>query len=145
MVPLSEQLLGCLQRYGRVVEQAPDPRDPQSVAKGRQLLLSYRATELFRPDDGPEGMYSCTMLDAALSVLKMSCLADGLVNVLPRRTEGLEFSYNGQQRKTRQILDAHYQARVLPMVNYFTGDSLEDPSSAGAHHTLRKPVRPLAP
>jgi hypothetical protein len=148
MAPLAEQLLMRLQQQGQVYEREPDLKNEREAKRGRQLLLRSRRIELFRPDDGPsdalgrrQGMYSCAMLDAALTLIKVAHLGEGVINVLPRRTDDLDFSYNSQQRKTRRILRKHLHTQVLPMMNFFTGDSPSDRSSVGHHHTIR-PRRP---
>lgn len=99
-----------------------------------QMLLDR--AELMRLDDEK---VSCACLDAALSIAKYRFCGDGILNILPRRSPGEDFSYREQQRKTRRILREHLRVKVLPYFNVFISDTVEQDHAAGAHHVLRKP------
>ena len=119
-------------------------RDNQGLVKGDaeepdgRMLLAHKGHELYRAGDNK---VSCAMLDAALTLVKLQYLGDTAVNVLPARPSHGEFSYRGQQKKTRMIISEHLNVRVVPLINIFTGNTPEESISAGAHHTLRKPTR----
>lgn len=100
------------------------------------LFLSYRNIELYRSSDDT---VSCAMLDTALTALKFRYLGEGVINILPRRSSGQQFSYRSQQRKMRTIVGQHLNVRVVPIFNLFTGVDQNDEIATGAHHALRKP------
>lgn len=133
MVSLAESMISAMDAQGLVVhDTGSDEREVLYLNRGR--------VELYR---GEDNMVSCAMLDAALTLVKLSYLGEGVINILPRRPENNEFSYKSQQRKMRNIVGEHLNARALPIINLFVGQgSMEQVAvAAGAHNVLRKPAR----
>lgn len=104
-------------------------------------FLTYRGAELYRQSDNK---VTCAMLDAALTLIKVHHVADGVLNILPKaplNAENATFSYKGQQEKMRMIIGEHLRVRATPIFNIYTKGTDQYESTAGAHHTLRKPRR----
>lgn len=136
MVPLAKQIIRAMDLQSLVAHDTTEVTD-ESI-KNEALYLSRGHVELYRAEDD---MVSCAMLDAALTLLKLQYLGESVVNVLPRRPENNEFSYKNQQRKMRNIVGEHLNARVLPVANLFVGQGDQVPLAAGAHNVLRKRSR----
>lgn len=100
--------------------------------KDSTLLLARRNIELYR---GSDATISCSMLDAALTIVKLKHLGKSIINVLPRKAES-SFSYKGQQEKMRTIIKEHLQVRSLPASNLFVD---KDTTYAGVQNDFKKP------
>lgn len=110
--------------------------ESNSETESPNILLSRRGHELYKTKTG---MVSCAMLDAALTIAKLTYLGEGVVNVLPGDSGTDNGSYNSQQKKMRTIVGEHLGTNVLPVFNLFTGTKTDKKIAAGAHHALRKP------
>ena len=99
MVPIADIMIETL----RGIQKA--------IPSGEGIVLPGRGeTHLRRPDDG---QHSCSVLDAAFTVLKHSMVeAHGIINVLPKELKG-------QQTHTRKILRAFMGKKHLPFFNFF--------------------------
>lgn len=139
MVPLAQEMIDVIVEQKLAAPQKTRTISDGIVTESERLLLHRHNVELYRSGDD---MVSCAMLDAALTLVKLEYLGQGVINVLPRGATGQDFSYKGQQEKMRTIIGEHMNSRVLPSFNLFTGVSLDDPISAGGHHTLRKKSKP---
>lgn len=137
MAPIAKVMIEYMQRYQSLVMQKEqgDREGGSAEIMKKSLHLSHRGIELHRLDTDK---VSCAALDAALSLLKYKHFGQGIVNILPKRQNGDEFSFRGQQRKVRQILMDHLGVRVMPFFNIFTSEEDSAPHSSGAHHALRK-------
>jgi hypothetical protein len=138
MVPLAKNMMDFMdetQNLLKIDGENPGIENSTDPA-GSKLMLARRNIELYRID---EDMITCAMLDAALTVVKFRNLGEAVINILPRRPENQLFSYKGQQKKMRTIIGEHFNVRVMPVFNLFTGDQHTDAIAAGAHHALRKP------
>ena len=133
MEALSHAVISQMRRQGLVTETT----SPGDDTKVESYNLSYRNYELYRHADD---MVSCAMLDTALSLVKLTFMGDGVVNILPRMNPDGSFGYRNQQKKMRTILGQHLSARVTPVFNVFTNQNTESliPISTGSHHALRK-------
>ncbi len=132
MVSLAKEMMRIMDE-----DQSLVIRSDSGTGSLQDLVLSRRNIELYR---GRDGMVSCAMLDAAFSLVKLTTIANGVVNILPRAPEGQGFSYSGQQRKMRTILSEHLGLRVPPVFNLFVNtDGAKNVIASGAHHILRKP------
>lgn len=100
------------------------------------ILLKRKGYELYKTKSD---MVSCAMLDAALTIAKLTYLGEGVVNILPRNSGSENGSYRSQQKKMRTIAGEHLSTNVLPVYNLFTGTEADEKIAAGAHHALRKP------
>lgn len=133
MALMARELVDYMEcRQGLVFEE-DDPRDNAEGAPRK--LLKRRKVELIKG----AGTMSCAALDAVLTTLKFRYMATGVVNILPRRQGTEDFSFNGQQKKVRQILGEHLNLRVLPFFNIFTPEQDDLRPSSGAHFAFRKP------
>jgi hypothetical protein len=136
MVGLAKQMIRVMKDQGIIKITSEDEATEEEQAADPTTHLSHRNIELYRASDN---MVSCAMIDAALTMVKFGNLGEGVVNVLPRRNDGQQFSYKGQQKKMRVILREHLGVRVAPIFNLFTGDTKTQDISGGAHHAFRKP------
>lgn len=131
-----EDLATSMMRYMGAHQKLLKTDGKSDTDENSRILLSRRNIELYRAEDD---MVSCAMLDAALTITKLSYFGEGVVNVLPGNSGNGQGSYGTQQQKMRKIVGEHLGANVLPVFNLFTGDQPTDTIAAGAHHALRKP------
>jgi hypothetical protein len=139
MATLAQEVIGIMQNKQRIVTSPEQEEDSDNTTQSiNDLFLTRNKIELYRSSDD---MVSCAMLDAALSLVKLTYMADTVINVLPRGAEGQGFSYKSQQKKMRTIIGEHLDARVLPIANLFVKSNESTAHiTAGTHHTLRKPT-----
>lgn len=135
MVDLAKGIVSHMRSKKGLVVAKTEAGEEAEPDDDTSLYLAYRNHELYRAGDG---MFSCAMLDAALTILKLHYIGEGVINILPRRNEDHQFSYKSQQRKTRNIIAEHLGIRIMPFVNLFTGSVRTDEIAVGAHNALRK-------
>ncbi|MCL2173960.1 hypothetical protein FWH58_01515 [Candidatus Saccharibacteria bacterium] len=132
MFPLAQEICENLVSRGLTVEVA--------TGDEKTILLARHNVELFTFDkDDQTGQASCALLDAALSLVKLQFIGDGIVNILPRYSQN-GMSYRGQQRSMRDILKEFLNIRVVPLFNLFSKGDINYDHRQGASHTLRKPI-----
>ncbi len=137
MLDLAKSMVGFMGDEQNLTSMASKKTgdDEDSVASENRILLSRRNIELHRLE---EDLVSCSMLDAALTVLKFRYLGAGIMNILPRNPQnGQNFSYKNQQSKVREIIREHLNVRVAPYFNLYVGEV----TAVGAHNAYRKPDR----
>ena len=141
MAPVAKAMINFMREYQSLVVEKENGCNGDAAALAvpeKKLHLDYRGIELFTIE---KDKVSCSALDAALSLIKLKHLGQGIINVLPKRQHGGEFSFRGQQKKVRQILMDHLGVRVMPFFNLFTSEVDDAPHSSGAHNAFRKKPR----
>ena len=145
MDPLARNVIDFMdQEQGLVKRKAIEGTGDKEGRVGdgiHDYFLAYRGAELYRQSDNK---VTCAMLDAALTLIKVHHVADGVLNILPKaplNAENATFSYKGQQEKMRMIVGEHLRVRATPIFNIYTKGTEQYESTAGAHHTFRKSRR----
>ncbi len=139
MAPIAKVMIDFMRDYQSLIVETVSGAagDMESLATSTEtrLHLDHRKVEMFSVE---KDKVSCAALDAALSMMKLKYLGQGIVNVLPKNQHNGEFSFRGQQKKVRQILSDHLGVRIMPFFNLFTSEVDHTSHSSGAHNDFRK-------
>lgn len=141
MVPIAKAMIEFMRQYQSLIVEKDNGTNGDadlSTAPETKLHLDHRKIEMLSVK---RDKVSCSALDAALSIIKLKYLGQGIINVLPRNQHNGEFSFRGQQKKVRQILMDHLGVRIMPFFNLFTSEVDDVPHSSGAHNGFRKKYR----
>ncbi|MFA5352438.1 MAG: hypothetical protein WC304_04155 [Candidatus Gracilibacteria bacterium] len=148
-----DQYLDASQALGWEVDQVVLEKEMAGIAKviletltrkgetthaGNKILLARGKAELLDKDTE---RLSCSILDAAFSIVKFLEFGEGIVNILPKKSSQLEASnegnsFKGQQMKTRAILRRFLGNNRLPFYNIFIESDNFDQKNCGRPHWI---------